>query len=58
MNGADLVLIANEDEDVALVPRAQGGTAAQTIADQDRRTITVRDPVTDEVLGTFTPHPA
>ena len=52
---ADPVMLANGDEDLGLVSRADAATSAQQIANQDSRTITVRDVLTDQLLATVHP---
>ena len=51
----DLVMMSNSDEDVGLVRRADASASAQEIANEDARSITVRDPVTDMLIATVHP---
>lgn len=52
------VMLASEDEDFGLVSAAAGTAHAHELADEKQVTIYLRDPVTDEVLGTVEPTPA
>jgi hypothetical protein len=45
------VILATRDADVCLVQRRHALAVAQRIADELNQTITVRNPVTDKVLG-------
>ena len=49
------VMIASPDADYGLCSAADAPGAAQALADSEQTTITIRDPVTDQVLGTVSP---
>src|SRR4051794_34230562 len=51
------MLLASEDADFGLVPAAEAADRAQALANAERVTIYVRDPVTDEVIQTVEPEP-
>jgi hypothetical protein len=51
----DFVLLASCDEDLGLSSFEGFAVAGQDAADLLGVTITVRDPVTDEVVGSFEP---
>lgn len=51
----DLVMMSNSDEDIGLVRRADATASAQGIADEDARTVSVRDVLTDQLLATLHP---
>ena len=51
----DLVMMSNSDEDIGLVRRADASASAQGIADEDGRTVSVRDVLTDVLLATVHP---
>ena len=46
----ELVMLATEDEDIGLWPKADADVRAMTLARSLKTTVTVRDPVSDEVL--------
>lgn len=48
-----VVMLSNSDEDLCLCSYEQMADKAQQIADDDQRTITARDAVSDEVIDTF-----
>lgn len=51
------VLLASEDGDYGLVRADDADQQAQDIANTDRVTITARNPITDQVIATYTPEP-
>lgn len=52
---AQSVMLATQDEDCGLVPADEAHDRAQQMANDEGTTITVRNPVTDEVLETVEP---
>ena len=51
----DLVMMSNSDEDIGLVRRSDATASAQGIADEDARTVSVRDVLTDRLIATVHP---
>ena len=49
------VMIASPDADYGLCSAADAPGAAQELADAEGVTVTIRDPLTDQVLGTVSP---
>ena len=54
----DLVMMSNSDEDIGLVRRADASASAQEIANEDSRSVNVRDVLTDQLLATVHPQVA
>ena len=54
----DVVMMSTSDEDIGLVRRADASASAQEIANEDARSITVRDVLTDRLIATVHPQAA
>jgi hypothetical protein len=52
-----LLLLATPDSDLGLVPADQAKRRAKEAANETDQPISVRDPLTDEVLATSRPRP-
>jgi len=50
-----VIALASENTDYGHVPAAVAEAEAQTIANEDGKPVTLRDPVTDRVLATVEP---
>jgi hypothetical protein len=50
-----VIALASESTDHGHVPAAVAKAEAQALADQEGKPVTLRDPITDEVLATVEP---